>query len=665
MTATQLRAAFDRLPILLADRLNALIDAMGLYAEEEEKHTVASLIATGLEEGHSLEQLFAEVESGVLAHRLSVDGERTLHEVIAALEGAVSLPDGFSDLRAYIDAPHGEVAEGETLPVSGDSVFHHVEDAEARVRSLIPPTEGAVAQGETLPVSGDCVFRAIKGAAEPLHGRISALESAAEGIPFHFETVTTDEICPTVPSGVLPYARIDSLGGRTRACRNLLRLKPNTELEAESYVGWPFTASVDEEGYLTIDSEGTDTSVNVQMFGLSLSSTPSTVTVSARYIGGTALASPESGDSQPFIYMFNSYDKFYLPTDENRVTTLTLSNCKFYSTWSVAGCFTDYKVALQVEEGTTATGFEPYFEGLKSAKVTAVKSYGKNLYDGEAEIALNGAEVSCVLCRPNIEGTTHFSFKKDITSGNAAGIFQVTFTDGTVFLIGKDTLSTELTFTKKIKSIALKNYALCVGRVYDIQLERGSKATDYSPYVGLIDTYTVPSEVQALEGYGIGISTTSNNGIDFANKTYTNRNGITTVSPSLSWGRTASASPLYWTDHGIAGVASFAEIYCNTYKGTPRGAYDGDAGDRTISLAKTRWYILDTTIADHNALKTVLTENPTFVVYSYESPTTTDISEHITVTPYLKVESGGHLEAVSEDGVAATLTMTYQIKNEQ
>ena len=269
MTATQLRAAFDRLPILLADRLNALIDAMGLYAEEEEKHTVASLIATGLEEGHSLEQLFAEVESGVLAHRLSVDGERTLREVIAALEGAISLPDGFSDLRAYIDAPHGEVAQGETLPVSGDCVFHHVEDAEARVRSLIPPTDGAVATGETLPVSGDTVFRAMKKTVAPLDGRVSVLESAVEGMSFHFKTVTTDEPRPTVPSGVLPYARIDGLGGYTRGVnKNLLQLKPNTVLgTSNSGTGIPFTASVDENRHLFIDSEGKDTSINCYING--------------------------------------------------------------------------------------------------------------------------------------------------------------------------------------------------------------------------------------------------------------------------------------------------------------------------------------------------------------------------------------------------------------
>lgn len=69
-TAHEMKAAFDRLPALVAERLNLLIDAIQAVGED----SLASAIPTGIAEGHTLNDLFVDVESGDLASYISVHG---------------------------------------------------------------------------------------------------------------------------------------------------------------------------------------------------------------------------------------------------------------------------------------------------------------------------------------------------------------------------------------------------------------------------------------------------------------------------------------------------------------------------------------------------------------------------------------------------------------
>ena len=180
LTAKELRAAFDRLPLLVAERLNALIDALGLYTEGQEKETLAALIATDLFDEnpfHSLADLFADIKNGAFADYLTVDEERTLTEVLSAMQKVIPLPDGVSDLLAYIDNPKGEVKEGSLLPVSGETVFEHTSALETRLSSRIPSVSGEVKAGETRPVAGDTVFKALSTGVASLDTRLSAVEA--------------------------------------------------------------------------------------------------------------------------------------------------------------------------------------------------------------------------------------------------------------------------------------------------------------------------------------------------------------------------------------------------------------------------------------------------------------------------------------------------------
>ena len=128
MSAKELREAFDKLPRLLAERFNALLESLGLYKEGEALESFAEVLATGLSEGHSLADLFSDIQSGALCEYMSADGERTLAEVLASLSERIFSLLGCRHL-ARIDffvGENGEVLFNEinTLPGMTDaSVF--------------------------------------------------------------------------------------------------------------------------------------------------------------------------------------------------------------------------------------------------------------------------------------------------------------------------------------------------------------------------------------------------------------------------------------------------------------------------------------------------------------------------------------------------------------
>lgn len=88
LSAKELQAAFDRLPRLVAERFNALIDSLGLYTGEKEH--LADCLATGLAKGHSLTDLFEEITNGGLSERLTLPDGQVLSSVLQAFKEALS-----------------------------------------------------------------------------------------------------------------------------------------------------------------------------------------------------------------------------------------------------------------------------------------------------------------------------------------------------------------------------------------------------------------------------------------------------------------------------------------------------------------------------------------------------------------------------------------------
>lgn len=99
-TATQMKEAFDRLPLLIIGRLNSLIGDL-----QDPDDGVSGVIPTGIREGHTLSDLFRDIESGDLCNYLSVrDG--TLTEFLGALREELDrvkllMGDAYTDEVTY------------------------------------------------------------------------------------------------------------------------------------------------------------------------------------------------------------------------------------------------------------------------------------------------------------------------------------------------------------------------------------------------------------------------------------------------------------------------------------------------------------------------------------------------------------------------------------
>lgn len=84
-TASEMKAAFDRLPLFIIERYNALLEDIGSLGEL----SLAGAIPTGIDEEHTLSQLFLDIQSGALARYMQTLGE-SLEELLATLKENVA-----------------------------------------------------------------------------------------------------------------------------------------------------------------------------------------------------------------------------------------------------------------------------------------------------------------------------------------------------------------------------------------------------------------------------------------------------------------------------------------------------------------------------------------------------------------------------------------------
>lgn len=93
-TAAQMKEAFDRLPLFLVGRFNALLDDLGAVGEG----SLADAMPTGLGEGHTLADLFADIKSGALSGYLST-GEETLGKRLDRIDGEIDSATSYEHLK--------------------------------------------------------------------------------------------------------------------------------------------------------------------------------------------------------------------------------------------------------------------------------------------------------------------------------------------------------------------------------------------------------------------------------------------------------------------------------------------------------------------------------------------------------------------------------------
>lgn len=336
----------------------------------------------------------------------------------------------------------------------------------------------------------------------------------------------------TVPENAEEYALLKSVGGMSYKCNNLFdknapytpswHLNPETGEERSWGVAWGVT------DYIAVIENSTYTAN--RSFG-------------------------NSADVNHACIAFYDKDKNYIGF-AGKVSTFTApSDCAYIRSNLI---ISEIDTAM-LNEGSTALPYEPYFEGLRHTKVTAFESDGANLFD-IYRTDFVAAKTSGLNFLPKAEnGVMYSGGKSGVEAGAMIPIYikpntNYTFSCNIYWNTDKETraiISINLisniqdstySTVKVVKSIQEQGYyshtfnsgeyeafgiiAYSTNQYgiefREVQLVESSTALPYKPYVGKIDTYTIPEAVQSFEGYGEGNPDNSaeHNYIDFGNRKY-------------------------------------------------------------------------------------------------------------------------------------------------
>lgn len=156
--------------------------------------------------------------------------------------------------------------------------------------------------------------------------------------------------------------------------------------------------------------------------------------------------------------------------------------------------------------------------------------YGANVSKVENGVIYTKVSTTTVLNIPIIVGNKYtLSFKVKSNTANQGGLrWSLQKGKNTSYAHDSSLIKSEVGFATNTEYQAVATFvadtdfvSLCtiVGMVYDIQLELGDTATDYSPYYQT--GYPIPKAIRNLPGYGV-----EGNVVDYVAKTYTQNNAV-------------------------------------------------------------------------------------------------------------------------------------------
>ena len=334
---------------------------------------------------------------------------------------------------------------------------------------------------------------------------------------------------------------------------------------------------------------------------------------------------------------------------------------------------------------------------LKDVKVTEVKSIGVNMIP--YPFAFSSNTVSGVTFKANSDGSIYVNGKATANASQFVKKLE-SLPKGTYCLSGtKGGVSIYLqlwnggTWVKEIWvngpfTVDYSNYNAIDVVVYVASgtsvnttiypmINPGSTALPFAPYKS--DTRAIPSEVQALEGYGMGVDATYCNHIswseDGSKKSYHKKVFKRVFDGTESgWSRTTTSSGAsrfqYYntTNKPIAAdVTTASPLVCSHLP--TKSANDTWFDQDGASMQGEMFYVKDSKYTTLDEWKAFLVEQnangtPFTIVYAVATPTETDISNLITSDNMLEVEGGGIIVAENENKHGVPATITYQLKEE-
>ena len=603
------------------------------------------------------------VEDTAISTYASVDITKTQYNALLT---------AFDELSQSIDSTNFKTINGESIYGEGDIVVltsdvmvYYVGQEISAVNDSLGNLYGYINELRTENAE---LYKTI----EKQEKKINQLELASEGNIL--STITESDSAYEVGVGVdtLPYATIDKIGGMTYKSNNLLVLDdvPPTALNGITY-------SV-KDGIITIN--GT-TTAGISVY-IPVVNQKENVAYNLRaFFEGT------KPNKTIFCYARNEAKQQLVAINNNAVyasftPTTAIAYFNFYCDIGVT--FDNFVIKPILVSGTTpASAWEKGFIGLRNSKVTEILSAGANLldFDDVRNATTNGITYNIKDGIITLSGTTTsvgniiIQLNKTINAGTFSfnSFYKTTrkviqarkdnVYVGNLGYSGNDVVS-NITLNEFNQIWIPLNANENVNNVsYQPMLVKGTTApTTFKPYKQPT-AIAIPTAIQNLDGYGIGVDATYYNYVDFESKKIVKKVAKLYLK-NLSWSKSsvttidrfkAQLPSEYISINGVKTITNMEGITSsNGFDGTTQNIMAINAG--TEILIQLGAYGT-TTLADFTAR--LNQENP-IVIIPLATPVAEGLSHIIDGEILTEVESGGTLTFENEYKQDVPFTWTFQ-----
>jgi hypothetical protein len=463
---------------------------------------------------------------------------------------------------------------------------------------------------------------------------VANLKTAVEGNLYN-ETTDSGIAYEVALSNPLPYGKVNKVGGMSRKCTNLLNLADGENGFIDDSGSVVYRATQFASDYIQVFSGKTyivKTSKNFNNIGVAYYDTSKNISLPRNNNGSVSQVTINPSA--------NGYIRIWFNVDNT--TSLTSSIQETYS--------------IMLNEGSTALPYEPYFDGIRDSAVTSVVSKGVNMLqlNDVAETTKNGLTYKVENGVISVSGT--------LTSGINLWIdLKTTLVENTTYAINffhngthdgnviYNVAKKRSDWTNRVYAtenpsftfnVAYTISAICLqfdnGGTYNCTFKpmvvKGTTApSEYKPYVNPI-IKTIPSQIQALTGYGWGISESVCNYIDFDRKVFVQKVGRVDLG-TLNWNYD-STDRYWWYSTDISSLAK-RPINASTVSSTLSSNYDNKTYNELYNNNSTLGMVIKYDNGNLIIRKGNSATSPSgYLYYELATPIETDVSQYLTDENY-------------------------------
>lgn len=340
-----------------------------------------------------------------------------------------------------------------------------------------------------------------------------------------------------------------------------------------------------------------------------------------------------------------------------------------------------------LNEGSTALPYEPYFEGLRSAKVTEVKSVGVNLLNVndavavKGTIAVNGGSIEWTYpsstnpifaCSVWVDviPNTDYTIKWGSLSANTVFVYSDNvFGNAVAESVASGRTFNSGNYSRLLVGFYSSDASLRTGTgetISNIRLNEGTTAQPYTPYVE--HTLPIPEAVQALEGYGWGVNADCYNYITWNPegnvKTYTKAVKAVDMG-TLNWKKSSLSDSHYRFLSTIPDIkktvnaVTVGNILCDIADVISNSESYGGAYGIAVSHNSKQIFLSGAEYDEMSEASFKAAMSGVMLYYELAEPIVTDISDLITADNLIAVEGGGTLTFENEYGYAVPSEVVF------